>query len=318
MGNGDPPQELPRLTKPWDRQSAEDFVRGLLGTRGTGSTPTDRDRGLVLKRPTMPGQTPAPDQDRLRSPWLESPPLKHELGFTDAVVADRDKRFAGRSGTKLKALVASTATKAELDPGFLAANMLAEHDNTAHWLGDSASDFAGNLGTGADSFSDLIARNPDGSLKESREGLLQIRSDVLRKIPAARGLHLKGPTKPLGAREYSPVYPPGNERALLFAVYIKWKEFRVRQLLAAGGKNFDDYPDEFRFAVTRLAVNPGSHKSQTIESRIAVFLQSGDPNTIVVRSGTEAQSQQAIARAATRVAAQAIHLSQTVFGRARQ
>lgn len=232
-----------------------------------------------------------------------------DLGTNLATVQMYDGYFAGTRGALLKTRIADAARQVGLNPGLLAASLFAEFEVGSYTKPKGEEVDGWDIGT--------------DDYKERK-------ADIEAKIPAARAL------KPIRYESHTnennrlipevPIFP-AEQAVLASAVYLKHSELQVRQTLASMGGSFDRLPVERQFALERYAMNAGVGKAQ---QRIMEFLgmslhktsyvQDKDPKEFLVftpgtlKDGLEQFVAKHPQRAATAHAAQAIHISQKIFG----
>jgi hypothetical protein len=232
-----------------------------------------------------------------------------DLGTNLATVQMYDGNFAGRRGALLKSRIADAARQVGLNPGLLAASLFAEFE--------------------VDSYTKPAGEEVDG-WDIGTDDYKERKADIEAKIPAAKDL------KPIRYEAHKnengrdipevPIFL-AEQAVLASAAYLKHSELQVRQKLASMGGNFDRLPVERQFALERYAMNAGVGKAQ---QRIMEFLgmslhktgyvQDKDSKEFLVytpgtlKEGLEQFSAKHPQRAATAHAAQAIHISQKIFG----
>jgi hypothetical protein len=231
-----------------------------------------------------------------------------DLGTNLATVQMYDSYFAGASGALLKTRISDAATQVGLNPGLLAASLFAEFKVGSYTKQTGETD-GWDIGT--------------DDYKERK-------ADIERKIPAAKALRpirYEPHVNELGRLiPEVPVFR-ADQAVLASAVYLKHSELQVRQTMASMGGSFDRLPVEHQFALTRYATNAGVGKAQ---QRVMEFLgmslhkgsyvQHKNPKEFLVykpwklQRGVEQFSAHHPQRAATAHAAQAIHISQKIFG----
>ncbi|HEU5095386.1 MAG TPA: hypothetical protein VFT77_09510 [Reyranella sp.] len=231
-----------------------------------------------------------------------------DLGTNPATVQMYDRYFVGPSGALLKARIADAARRVGLNPGLLAASLFAEHGPASYTR--RTGEVEGWV-IGTDDYKERKA-------------------DIERKVPAARAL------KPIRydphTNENGRVIPEvpvfkAEDAVLASAVYLKYAEEEIRRITASMGGSFDRLPVEYQFALARYGVNAGIGAArQRVMEFLGMTLHHGryardrggkeflqyKPGTL--DHGVERFSRHHPQRAATAHAAQAIHLSQKIFG----
>jgi hypothetical protein len=219
-----------------------------------------------------------------------------------------DAYFLGASGALLKTRIADAATQVGLNPGLLAASLFAEFE-VGSYTKRTGEVEGWDIGT--------------DDYKERK-------ADIEQKIPAARALRplrFEPHVNELGRNiPEVPVFR-ADQAVLASAVYQKHSELQVRRIVSSMGGSFDRLPVERQFALTRYADNAGVGKAQQrvmeflgMSLHKASFVQDQDRKEFLVytpwklKEGLEQFSAGRPQRAATAHAAQAIHISQKIFG----
>jgi hypothetical protein len=156
------------------------------------------------------------------------------------LVAERDPELAGARGERFAAIVTAAARAVSLDPGFVAAVLLAEVGSASPYLstGEVQSFF-----TGTDDFLEQKSQ-----LRASVEAFAQVRFDESRKREFVNE-H--------GRRVLSVPFRTGADAALATAVYLKWAENKLRLAFTKNGGDFDALPVPTRFVLVRVAMAAG-------------------------------------------------------------
>jgi hypothetical protein len=224
-----------------------------------------------------------------------------DLGVSDESIGEHDSVFlGGKGGERIKRKMEHLAGEVHLDPGLLAAGLLAETTRSGY-------SFEDGIVIGTDSYYEL-------------------RNRIEKHVPTAERVHIVGHrpvTTEMGNTTEIATFGPG-EGMLAGAKYLKYGEEMVREafnhpeeLMTKGktsdkpwlvGVEFDLLDVEVRFALTRLWVNPGP---KGYKHWLKEVLMGHD---ILVRTGSSEQNKHHPQRGATIVAARAIHLSQKIFG----
>jgi V8-like Glu-specific endopeptidase len=240
-------------------------------------------------------------------------------------VLERDPMFAGDTGAKFKAIVEEAARDVDINPGFLAAVLLAEWDRRSLYLSPGE---VPSFVSGTDDF--YVMR---GKLKDNVPAFSKVRFDPVWTININEH-----------RREVKTVrFKTGKDAALATAAYLKYAEIKLRKAATANGGDFDKFPVETRFALVRVAMGAG-HGGITpdgefvwfkkknddwvkvkkgergavlrgVAPRLATVLKGGD---FLVRKneprGDPTHSAHIANRNATILVAQAFHLSDWMFG----
>lgn len=231
-----------------------------------------------------------------------------DLGVNPATVQMYDKHFAGSNGTLLKTRIAAAAKQVGINPGLLAASMLAEHSAGSYTKRTGEVD-GWDIGT--------------DDYKESK-------ADIERLVPAARALKpiRYAPATNENGRTIPevPVFK-AEDAVLASAVYLKYAEVKARRAMSEMGGSFDRLTAEHQFALTRYGVNAGQgrmkqrimellgtrkHHGQYVHDQKSKEFLQFNPGKLV--HGLEQFNRHKPQRAATAHMAQAIHLSQKIFG----
>lgn len=263
-----------------------DVVAAAPGGSGTAQAADAPDDGIIPARPL---------RDVVDEALHGPPEYVPSLNIDPAILASEDKKFEGAEGERFKALVQDAATKVGLDPGLLAAALLAEEARGSFTKTSGEQD---TFTIGADDY-------------------LSKRAEIERRIPAAKEIKIT----PIGEdeNEQTRKVKSGAFRAdqavLVDAVYLKHGELKVRDAFEAQGADFDTLTPELKFAFTRLAMNPGK---TPVAEQVKKFLATRDiadtAPDILIRTGIKGQDARKPQSGATRVSAIGVHLSQKVFG----
>jgi hypothetical protein len=162
------------------------------------------------------------------------------LEVSGRLVAERDPELSGEKGEKFKKLVVWGATEVNIDPGFLAAVLLAEVGNASPYLssGEVRSFF-----TGTDDFFAQSAQ-----LRANVPAFAQVRFDE-KKTTTNINEH--------GRKVTSISYNTGRDAALATAVYLRWGEIKLSRAMRKNGGDFDALPVATRFVLVRIAMAAG-------------------------------------------------------------
>ena len=231
-----------------------------------------------------------------------------DLGTNPSTVQMYDGYFHGRAGALLKTRIADAARQVGLNPGLLAASLFAEFE-VGSYTKPKGEEVEGWIGT--------------DDYKERK-------ADIEAKVPAAKAL------KPIRYEPHVnergrripevPVFP-AEQAVLASAVYLKHSELQVRRTMTSMGGSFDRLPVERQYALARYAMNSGVGNAQQrvmeflgMSLHKGTYVQDKDPKEFLVykpgqlKDDLEQFSAHHPQRAATAHAAQAIHLSQKIFG----
>jgi hypothetical protein len=156
------------------------------------------------------------------------------------LVAERDFDFAGETGRKFRDLVARAAGETGLDPGFLAAVLLAEVGRASTYLRTGE---VSSFHTGTDDFFAQRAQ-----LRANVPAFTQVRFDATR---ATTNINEHG-------RQVTSIpYATGRDAALATAVYLKWGEIKLSRAARRNGGDFEALPVATRFVLVRVAMAAG-------------------------------------------------------------
>jgi monoamine oxidase len=212
-----------------------------------------------------------------------------------AEVTDHHRRFfRGKSGKRLKTLVEDAAREVDLNPGLLGTIMMAETRRPQSYL---LSEKVSSYHIGADDF---------------YEG----RAAIQARVPAYAKVKWDKKQKPsehlndakTNRRVVKTIlFDSGPDAVLATAVYVKFREVRLREIAAELEGDFDSLPLATRMALTRMAMAAGTAGATRF---LKDALKGRD---IFVRKAIPVAAYQTQRNATVRTA-QAIHLSDWVFG----
>jgi len=298
-----PPKEIA------DALNAKDFPKALRLAIGLGERDENVLTNLVFfaKHKELSGQkldAKTPNYAQLSAEWLsllnkdvwraiQAASDDASLVVSGSEVADHDRFFWGATGKRLKRLVENAAKEADLDPGLLGTVMMAETRRPQSYLSNEK---VSSYHIGTDDFFEaqaaIAARVPAFS---------KVKFDKTQK-PIA---HLNDAITP---REVKTIlFDSGRDAVLATAVYLKFREVRLREIAKDLKGDFDTLPRETRFALTRMAMAAGT-AGATPFLRDALAGQD-----IMVRKAVPVKIFQTQRNATVR-AAQALHLSEWIFG----
>src|SRR5262245_38699690 len=246
-----------------------------------------------------------PNFKKLRDEWtkilndevwkaIEASAENIDLVVSGKEVADHHRRFfVGKSGKRLKKLVEDAATDVDLNPGLLGTIMMAETRRPQSYL---SSEKASSYHIGADDFYEGRA-----AIKARVPAYAKVKWDKSQK-PSE---HLNDAKKPRLVKTI--LFDSGPDAVLATAVYLKFREVRLREIAADSGEDFDSLPLATRFALTRMAMAAGTAGATPY---LNDALKGKD---IFVREAIPVRAYQTKRNATVRTA-QAMHLSDWVFG----
>jgi len=170
--------------------------------------------------------------------WRESE--DQALEVIGQLVAERDPELAGARGKRFQDVVQWAATETGLDPGFLAAVLLAEVGSANPYLsaGEVRSFF-----TGTDDFFEQRAQ-----LKENVPAFAKVHFDAGRKTTN---------TNEHGRTVTTIPFATGKDAALATAVYLAWAQIKLTRAFAKNGGDFGALPAPTRFVLLRVAMAAG-------------------------------------------------------------
>jgi hypothetical protein len=173
-------------------------------------------------------------------PAIHRASVDRALEVPGDLVAERDPLFAGAQGDRFRALVASVAAEVTLDPGFVAAVLLAEVDNTTEYLSMSE---VRSFRTGTDDFLEQRAQ-----LAANVPAFAKVRFDARRKTTNINEHDRRVTTVP---------FATGRDAALATAVYLKWAEIKLTRAFSKNGGDYQALPVPTRFVLNRVAMAAG-------------------------------------------------------------
>ncbi len=177
---------------------------------------------------------------KIVKPALERAFENDDLKVSGAYVVERDQQFMGESGKKFKDLVTWAAGEVNLNPGFLAAVLLAEWDKNSLYLSSGA---VYSFRSGTDDF-------------------FAMANDLRANVPAFSKVGFDEKKKTTNINEHGRVvttipFNSGKDAALATAVYLKYGEIKLRTAATKNGGDFDKLPIETQFALVRIAMAAG-------------------------------------------------------------
>jgi hypothetical protein len=218
-----------------------------------------------------------------------------DLVVSGEEVTDHHRRFfRGKSGKRLKKLVEDAARDVDLNPGLLGTIMMAETRSPQSYL---SSEKVSSYLIGTDDF--FAGR---AAIKARVPAYAKVRWDK-RQTPIE---HLNdAQTNPRKVKTI--LFDSGPDAVLATAVYLKFREIRLREIAAGLKGDFDKLPLATRMALTRMAMAAGTAGATSF---LKNALQGVD---IFVRKAVPVAIYQTQRNATVRTA-QAMHLSDWIFG----
>jgi V8-like Glu-specific endopeptidase len=215
------------------------------------------------------------------------------LVVSGSEVADLDRFYWGSEGKRLKQLVENAAKDAGLNPGLLGAIIMAETRRPQSYL---TSGKVSSYHVGTDDFYEARA-----AIAARVKAYAKVHWDKTQTPQA----HLNDATTP---REVKTIFfDSGPDALLATAVYMKFREVRLREIAKDMKGDFDKLPAETRFALTRMAMAAGT-------AGVTPFLKDAlAGKDIFVRKAIPVKIYQTQRNATVRTA-QAMHLSEWIFG----
>jgi hypothetical protein len=211
------------------------------------------------------------------------------------VSAKKTAAFRGTAETKFKKAIEWAAKEVDINPGLLAANLIAERVRSTYLSGKPVDSFV----VGVDDFHEK-------------------RHDIARKVPAYAKVKWNKRTlsKDINEqkREVTTIpFRSGPHALLASAVYLKHGEVVLRAAASAASADFDNLPVETRFFLVRRAFNAAHRRAKEELAKILVGkdLLVRDPK---VKCRAKNRTKTIGRRCATIRTAQALHLSTEIFG----
>ncbi len=214
-----------------------------------------------------------------------------DLGVTRKQIQAYDYLFNDKkkSRRQFKKLVIDAANKFDLNPGLLAVNLIRETLYVDYLKQSKISSFL----VGVD---DYYEKRHDIKAKVANEKLVKWdRTQTPTTDENETGRTVK-----------TIKFDSGPDALMASAAYLKHGEIVLREEAESLSENFDLFNAELRFALSRLAFNAGLGRAKKNMKEFIV-----DGKDVLIR---KPQSDAGPQRNATIAAAQAIHLSTTVFG----
>jgi len=213
------------------------------------------------------------------------------LGVSQKTLTKYDYVLNDRKDSRkiFRQMIVDASTKVNLNPGLLAVNLIRETNYTDYLGSGKVSSFL----IGTDDYFDKLS-----SIKAKVQQESEINWD--------RGQIPVPDTNETEREVKSIFFDSGKDGLLASAVYLKHGEIILREHAQSLGGDFDSFAPEVRFALTRLAFHAGIGRAK---KNMQEFIVSG--KDILVR---RAKSKSGPQRKATISAAQAIHISNSIFG----
>jgi subtilisin family serine protease len=173
-------------------------------------------------------------------PAIEKASANADLKVSGDFVAERDQQFWGTTGKKFRDLVEWAAGEVDINPGLLGAVLLAEVDTSSTYL--SPGEIVTFL-SGTDDF-------------------FEERAQLKANVPAFSQVHFDATKKTINTNENGRdvttiPFNSGKDAALATAVYLKNGEIKLRAGAQKNGGDFDKFPIQTQFALTRIAMAAG-------------------------------------------------------------
>jgi hypothetical protein len=191
-------------------------------------------------------------------PAIEKAAEDGNLEVSGSFVAERDPQLSGDKGRKFKEIVAWAAKEVDIDPGFLAAVLLAEVGSASPYLslGEVSSFF-----TGTDDF-------------------FAERAQLRANVPAFTQVHFDEKKRTTNINEHGREvitirYKTGKDAALATGVYLKYGEIKLRRAAQKNGGDFDKLPVATQFVLVRIAMAAG-HGGISPDGDLIRFKKKGD------------------------------------------
>ena len=316
-----PPPDEPPVEQRFDPTAVPDDVAAAVGKRDwplalslaikAGWRDENEFTNLIFfarhpELPTKPLMRDDPNYARLSSEWMRIldkevwKAIEVSAENTDLVVSGEEVTdhhrafFLGQTGRHLKKLVEDAANEAGLNPGLLGTIMMAETRRPLSYL---SSDKVSSYHIGCDDFYEARAA-------------IQARVPAYAKVKWDRS---QTPVEHLNDAKDDPrmvktiLFDSGPDGALATAVYLEFREVRLREIAAELHGDFDSLPLPTRFALTRMAMAAGTGGATPYLKDALAGVD------IFVREAVPVRAYQTKRNATVRTA-QAMHLSDWVFG----
>ena len=232
------------------------------------------------------GSRPAPGSG-------QKPPAAR-FGVSQKQLEDYDWAFKGPRGQEFRDQIVAAAKKVDLDPGLLAASLIAETRRSDYFAKGTVSSFV----VGTDDYYDKFLATP--KKRKTAERLIPAIASV--SWDDARGT--VNDVNETGRKVNSVYFSSGADALLASAIYLKHGELVLRDHAKELGADYDRLPVDTQMALTRLAFNAGHGRAKR---NLRQALEGVD---ILIRSP---QDQAGPQRKATIATARASRLNDTVF-----
>jgi subtilisin family serine protease len=173
-------------------------------------------------------------------PAIEKASKDASLRVSGNYVAERDRQFWGTTGKKFRDLVEWAAGEVDINPGLLGAVLLAEVDTSSTYL---SPDEVVTFLSGTDDFFEERAQ-----LKANVPAFSKVHFDAAKKTTNTNESGRDVTTIPFNS---------GKDAALATAVYLKNGEIKLRKGAQNNGGDFDQFSIETQFALVRIAMAAG-------------------------------------------------------------
>jgi V8-like Glu-specific endopeptidase len=217
-----------------------------------------------------------------------------DLVVSGSEVVDHHRRFfTGKHGKRLKKFAEDAAREVNLNPGLLATVMMAETRRPLSYL---SSGKVSSYHVGTDDFYEG---------QSAIQALVPANAKVGWDRKQKPIEHLNDAKKPRLIKTI--FFDSGPDAVLATAVYLKFREVRLREIAAELGKDFVKLPLPTQFALTRIAMAAGT-------SGATPYLREAlNGKDIFIRKNIPVRAYQTQRNATVRTA-QVMHLSEWVFG----
>jgi hypothetical protein len=241
-------------------------------------------------------------------PTLGAPEHKPLPETAPEVLGRKDLDTILSSNARLRARIESVAKELDIDPGLLAAELMAE-EGASVWSGTSGTVPSEKLGMD-DWFGDTEQRVLK-SIIDAHPGL----GLKLTDVKATGDMWATSTEKPGGADKPRGILN-ADKAVAAFGVYFKMQEKVLRGAIGQRGtvlrnspvRTLEDLTPEQRFTVLRVGLNSGVKPGLDLFLRLA---RGGD----IPRTGKTTRNPKDATRTAVLHVARAIHLAQSIFGR---
>jgi phosphatidylserine/phosphatidylglycerophosphate/cardiolipin synthase-like enzyme len=219
--------------------------------------------------------------------------------------------FRGKNGKRLKKLVEDAAREVDLNPGLLGTIMMAETRRPQSYL---SSEKVSSYHIGTDDFYEgraaIKARVPAYAKvgwDRNQTPVVHDNDSLSCKKKAAGDKALFEKYSKLCRQVKTILFDSSPDAVLATAVYVKFREVRLREIAAELKGDFDSLPLPTRFALTRMAMAAG------IGGATPFLKDALNGKDIFIRKAIPVRAYQTKRNATVRTA-QAMHLSDWIFG----